>query len=357
MTDKLKICVYAISKNEEQFVSRFYESVKDADLILLADTGSFDSTVELSRKCGITVYEINVTPWRFDTARNTALSLIPKDYDVCISIDLDEELQPGWREELERVWQKDKTNRMRYQYDWGSNVIFYSEKIHARHGFQWENMCHEILITDPRITEEWANTDMLLVIHNPDPNKSRSQYLDLLKADIKLNPCNARNAFYYVRELLFHNRWAEAITAGELYLKISSDTWADERSYALRVIGESYDHLGKDREALDAFRKACNEAPYIREPWVALANSCYLKGIWNECFYAATQALSITNRVLVYTANPEVWGSKPYDLAALACWNLGFKEKAIEYGTQSVKLDPTNLRLIDNLEWYNGNKI
>ena len=34
MTKKLKIAVYAISKNEEMFVKRFCDSAKDADIIL-----------------------------------------------------------------------------------------------------------------------------------------------------------------------------------------------------------------------------------------------------------------------------------------------------------------------------------
>ncbi len=42
----MKIAVYAISKNEEQFVQRFCDSAQDADLILIADTGSTDKTVE-----------------------------------------------------------------------------------------------------------------------------------------------------------------------------------------------------------------------------------------------------------------------------------------------------------------------
>ena len=44
MTRKLKIAVYAISKNEEEFVNRFCDSAKDADIILIADTGSTDVT-------------------------------------------------------------------------------------------------------------------------------------------------------------------------------------------------------------------------------------------------------------------------------------------------------------------------
>ena len=94
----MKIAVYAICKNEEQFVKRFCESAKEADLILIADTGSTDNTVIEARACGATVYEIAITPWRFDKARDAALALIPRDIDVCIALDLDEMLQPGWRD-------------------------------------------------------------------------------------------------------------------------------------------------------------------------------------------------------------------------------------------------------------------
>ena len=35
----MKICVYAICKNEEKFVDRFYESAKEADAILKVKDG------------------------------------------------------------------------------------------------------------------------------------------------------------------------------------------------------------------------------------------------------------------------------------------------------------------------------
>jgi len=59
---QLKICVYAISKNEEQFVERWANSAKEADLLLIADTGSTDGMVELSRKNGVVVHDICITP-------------------------------------------------------------------------------------------------------------------------------------------------------------------------------------------------------------------------------------------------------------------------------------------------------
>ena len=46
----MKIAVYAISKNESHFVKRFCDSAKDADFILIADTGSTDNTVEVARE-------------------------------------------------------------------------------------------------------------------------------------------------------------------------------------------------------------------------------------------------------------------------------------------------------------------
>jgi hypothetical protein len=36
----MKIAVYTVALNEEQFVERWYNSAKDADYLLIADTGS-----------------------------------------------------------------------------------------------------------------------------------------------------------------------------------------------------------------------------------------------------------------------------------------------------------------------------
>ena len=48
--NKLKVVVYAISKNEEKFINRWYNSVKGSDQVYVLDTGSKDNTVELKKK-------------------------------------------------------------------------------------------------------------------------------------------------------------------------------------------------------------------------------------------------------------------------------------------------------------------
>lgn len=112
---KYKICVYAISKNEAKFVDRWTDAVSEADMVLVCDTGSTDDTVEKLKSRGAVVHSVKIDPWRFDTARNTAMDLIPKDIDICVSNDLDEVFEKGWREKLERAWKSD-TTRARYMF-------------------------------------------------------------------------------------------------------------------------------------------------------------------------------------------------------------------------------------------------
>ncbi len=345
----MKIAVYAISKNEEQFVDRFCKSAKDADYVVIADTGSTDNTVGKAKECGAIVHNILISPWRFDKARDAALALVPSDVDVCISLDLDEELQEGWREEIERVWKAD-TTRLRYKFDWGQGIAFFYEKIHHRKGYHWHHPCHEYPVPDLRTKEVWAHTDMLLVVHKPDPTKSRGQYLDLLELAVKEDPRCPRNAFYYARELTFYGKWLEAVVALNKYLEMPEANWQNERCYAMRLLAKSYEALKQD--GVEWAKKACNESPNTREPWVELAEIYYRREMWQDCMDSALRALEIKNKDLVYTMDPTVWGAKPHDLIAISAYNLGNKELAIEHGRLAVELDPADQRLSSNLKFY-----
>ena len=48
----MKVCVYAICKNESQFVERWMASMGEADAVVVLDTGSTDDTVERLRAAG-----------------------------------------------------------------------------------------------------------------------------------------------------------------------------------------------------------------------------------------------------------------------------------------------------------------
>ena len=82
-----RICVYAITKNESKFVDTWYESMKEADEIIVLDTGSTDGTPERLRELGVTVYQKEYKkPFRFDVARNDSVDLAYQpDCDIFVT--------------------------------------------------------------------------------------------------------------------------------------------------------------------------------------------------------------------------------------------------------------------------------
>jgi hypothetical protein len=69
-------------------------------VVFILDTGSTDGSERAFSAKGATVRSAGVEPWRFDVARNMALALVPRDYDVCIALDIDERAKSffnyGW---------------------------------------------------------------------------------------------------------------------------------------------------------------------------------------------------------------------------------------------------------------------
>jgi len=345
----MKIAIYAISKNEEKFVKRFCDSAKDADLILIADTGSEDKTVSLAKECGATVHSISINPWRFDAARNCALALLPPDVDVCVSMDLDEVLQPGWREEIEKIW-VGETNRIQHMFDNGDGLVFTVSRIHSRHGFVWKYPCHEYVVTDVRNTEHLAVSRFNMMKHAPDPTKSRGQYLPMLEMAVKEDPNCSRSQFYLAREYSYRGEHEKSKAEFEKYLEMPSAKWYVERSYAMRMIGSIEGLLGNDGSRW--MYKSIAEDPDAREPWLELAFIEYKKQNWGRCYLNAKMALELKQQAMWHTTDPKCWTWPAHDFAAISAHHLGLKEEAIKHGEEAVKFAPTDERLIKNLEFY-----
>lgn len=95
-THKNKVAVYTICKNEINYVNSFMDSMSEADAVFVLDTGSTDGTVEKLRERGAIVFEKIIKPWDFSKARNAILKQIPKEFNVLVSVDLDEVFHAGW---------------------------------------------------------------------------------------------------------------------------------------------------------------------------------------------------------------------------------------------------------------------
>lgn len=348
-----KIAVYTIALNEEQFVERWYESAKEADYLLIADTGSVDGTRETAIKLGINIVDISVKPWRFDDARNASLAALPSDIDMCIQLDMDEILLPGWRKEIEGALDQGAT-RVRYNYTWNWKdeaqtipaTTFGGDKIHARKGYRWKHPVHEVVVPYADTVEKQIWTKLELH-HHPDNSKSRSQYLPLLKLSTQEDPNDDRNAYYYARELYFYRQYDEAAKEFKRHLNLPSAVWAPERAASMRYLAKIEPN---DREQW--LLKAHLEAPWRREALVELAQHFYSTESWASCQHFARKALEIKEKPLDYLCEDFAWGALPWDLVAISSYNLGELDLAYEYGKVAAELEPDNQRLKNNLVFY-----
>lgn len=350
-----KVWVYAICKNESQFVDRWMDSMSEADQVVVLDTGSEDDTVERLQKRGARVTVEQVVPWRFDVARNRSLELVDEDVDICVCTDLDEVFHPGWREKLEGAWVPG-AGRANYRYTWSFNadgsegVTFWYEKIHARRGYRWVHPVHEVLKwtgegrEGPMVRAEGIQLD-----HHPDPKKSRAQYLPLLELSVKEAPEDDRNVHYLGREYLYRRRWDDCIRTLKRHLALPRATWRDERAASMRYIAKAYWNKGEKLEARDWYLRAITEAPHLREPYVDLAFMLYLQGEWEGVLYFTACALAITDRPASYICEAEAWGSLPYDLRAMAYYRTGAYAQAVEEAKKALEKEPGNERLQKNL--------
>lgn len=354
---RYKVWVYAICKNESQFVDRWMDSMSEADRVVVLDTGSEDDTVQRLRERGAQVAVEEIVPWRFDTARNRSLELVDEDADICVCTDLDEVFHPGWREKLEQVWTPG-VGRVSYRYTWSFNpdgsegVTFWYEKIHARHGYQWVHPVHEVLEwtgegrEGPKVTAEGIQLD-----HHPDPKKSRAQYLPLLELSVREAPNDDRNVHYLGREYLYRRRWDDCIRTLKGHLALPTATWRDERAASMRYIAKAYWNKGEKAQARDWYLRAITEAPYLREPYMDLAFMLYLQGEWEGVLYFTACALAITQRPRSYICEASAWGSLPHDLRSMAFYRTGAYAQAVEEVRKALAIEPGNERLQKNLEF------
>jgi len=349
---KYKICVYAISKNEEKFVDRWMDSVKEADEVYVLDTGSSDKTVEKLKNRGAHVVIKEIKPWRFDIARNESLKLVPEDTDICVCVDIDEVFEKGWRKKLEEIW-NDKVTRLRYNYNWSFDeygnpaVNFYIEKIHSRHDYIWTHPVHEVL-TYLGKNQVYLTTDEITVNHYPDNTKSRGSYLPLLELSVKEDPDDDRNMHYLGREYMFYGKWNEAIDTLIRHLNMKKATWKDERCASMRFIARCYTNLKRYDEAKMWLDKAIKEAPYLRDPYVERALLEYRLKDWNEVEKYCLEALKIKSSAKSYINEPFSWNHTIYDLLSLSYYFKGDYALALDNVNKALEISKDDERMKNN---------
>lgn len=367
-----KIAVYTICKNELNNVDPWFESMKEADYICVLDTGSTDGTYEklleyqAKEPNRVFIGQKMFNPWRFDTARNESMKLIPTAADICISTDLDERLTPTWSEKLKRAW-KPGCQRAYYLYAWshlpdGTPArTFWYDKVHVNSGmWKFKFPVHEAL---------WhpvyghANlqlyqvcrlpTDFIMLHHYPDRTRNKSNYLNLLKIRFEETPDDFYTNIYLAHEYKYQKQWQNCIDfIYEHTLPYFKTHKVDKLFFAniYMFLGDCYTQLGNSEKAIEEYKKGIEIDPTYRENYIQLG-SLYVRIKQNR--YAIgiiTDGLTISRKHNSWLELDVSWSSEPWDILAAAYYNEGAIHAAQQCATMAYMLNRGDERLKQNYE-------
>lgn len=356
----MKICVYAICKNESQFVEKWLNSMAEADYICVLDTGSMDDTYKkLKADPRVTAVKREVIkPWRFDVARNESMKLIPEDADVLVCTDFDEVFAPGWADVIRSEWIVGQTNKMYYTYAWSHNEngepedVFAYDKIHDRN-YHWVFPVHEVLL--PINGDFEANKvnvgERIYLHHYQDKSKPRSSYLPLLKLSVEENPDDSHVRMLYARELYIQNdkegslrEFLEVLNMPD----VNNPGKKDVLLNSLLQVAVIYEDMQQYDETLWYCQEFIKEDYSFREPYLLMAdvyNAMKMPTLSEACIAAAKEYgyrhYSWVERASTYTS----WMP---DTESISKFLLNRYDEACKLCKEALSHAPSDERLLKN---------
>lgn len=358
-----KICVYAICKNEEQFVDKWLESMSEADYIVALDTGSTDNTYELLKNDD-RIYKVEqkvINPWRFDVARNESMKLIPEDANILLCTDLDELLEPGWANIIRKNWIDGFHVRGLYKYAWSHSEngepgrIFYYDKLHNKNWY-WKAPVHEMLCSDYDESYLISHTldlfDKGVYLHHyPDQTKSRGSYLPLLELRVKEDPDDYYGKFYLSHEYNYRGFYEKSNEVLYDILENYSDKYSNlELAACYLFLGDNYRSLGDLEKAIYNYNKAIAQEPTYREPYLLAAEIFNEKKYYNIALGYVNDALEKTYRHFTWVERDDSWREKVDDILSISYFYLGNKDKSLYHALLAFSKNQNNNRIKQNIE-------
>ena len=350
-----RICVYAIAKNEEKNVDAWYESMMEADSIVVLDTGSTDGTIQKLQAHGIHVEQKTYERFRFDQARNDSLKLIPDDCNILVTTDLDERFEPGWADILRARWIEGRHTRANYTYRFRDEEFDQSLNwIHDR-SWSWLYPCHEAMQRNDAIwyyPDETLDIYEIVLHHYPDHTKNRGSYIDLLRIRYEENPDDVQSLVYLIREFTYKNSWAEIITFEPLIRKTAASCRPEDACAALTYLGDAFCATGNINAGMGCYFEALQRYDGERIPYIRLARRLIdaqqpliAKSILLHC-------LKRSRRTPIWTwlDTDEVWSWELFDWLCVACYWAGEYREAIAYASLALKNSPGNEHVMKNLK-------
>lgn len=327
----MKTSIYTIAKNEAHNVKGFMEAAEGCAVYVL-DTGSSDDTVKLLREHNAHVVQKDISPWRFDTARNEALALVPHDVDVCVSVDMDERLEPGWQNKLRQQW-RGNVGSYFYIAEWADKACTIPSvqsprtRLHSRNDYEWHRQIHEVIRPLPGVEQVWCDTDITVKHYQKGGQRDYAPALRELLAE---NPADADGWLQLAGECHQKSDFNEALQAYRQYLQVidgdDREVLRYRRAHAWISIAQCLHKLGRDDETIRAFLSAIAAEPNCREAWTHFSHVALQMGNAPLAYGSAMTAYSIKQPPYHAATEAACWGDLPKQIADHA-FGIIMKEK------------------------------
>lgn len=263
-----------IVKNEAEVIEKCLDSVKGADQIYIADTGSTDNTIKICKKYTKNIYHFK---WIDDFAAARNFILEKCDTDFVLSIDADEYLNSP----IEKI--KTLINSYDFQKYLGATVQTQTEierLIQVRifrniEEITWINPIHEIPVYNgANFRDKCLNTSIEIIsgyspAHENDPDRN----LRILQKELERDPANTRCMYYLSREYINRQDLDKALEWLNRYFQIAYfGDWTNELADACHLMALCYADKGNIKMALSAAATAVLVMPSFKAPMTLLAH-------------------------------------------------------------------------------------
>ncbi|MCL1914662.1 MAG: glycosyltransferase [Eubacteriaceae bacterium] len=351
----MEISLCMIVRDEEDVMKRCLDSIKNVvDEIIVVDTGSVDATKRIARNCGAKVYDFE---WidDFAAARNESFRYATKDFIMWFDADdvLTEENAKKLKELKKSLPSFVNTVHMRYDtsFDEAGNATFsyMRERLFRRStNPKWVGAIHETCsYSQPTMEVDIAVEHRKLKAG--DPKRNMRIFESMIAKGQELN---ARETFYYARELMYNNRLEDAINRFIEFLS-RDDCWIENRISAYGDLANCYRKSGHEQKALHALvASLADDGPRaeiccdIGKHW--LDNGRYeLALFW---YSLASEQDPQANRGAFVL--PDCYGFIPYIQMCVAYDKLGEKDKAIEANEKAGAIKPDDPSYLYNKKYF-----
>lgn len=258
----LTISAVLIAKNEKDHIARVLESVKDADEIIVCDTGSTDEgeTVRIAKMFTDKVYEDYKWEDSFAKARNHAKSKATSDW--ILSIDCDEFIHDfsKVREAVAEAEAKNIPAINVTQINESDGQINYFPRLFKNSpAIVWNGAAHNYINVQPADLGDVKLTYGFSTAHLLDPDRT----LRILETEYKEGRAGARELYYLGREYKNKGRYSEATAVLGKYVQISR--FPAEKAEAFLSMAHCYFEQRMIQDARDACAQALILNPDFKE--------------------------------------------------------------------------------------------